>query len=288
MLKQFPPPRNFSSLSVRDLLEARDAYHLHLSHLSNVVATAIGRYRIHERDWDATHPPSEQRPADQPPVAEEKRLDNTIITEWSWPCVLVFVSEWLDRPDFAESPDQMAPRALFLPDGRVVPTCVLRAEMVERPGAPALTPSFPRSLIGGGFALTTEVQGRERLGSVGCMVTDGHTSYALTNRHVAGEAGEEVFAVLRGRKTRVGVAAGGMLGKLAFTEAYPGWPGEHCFANMDVGLVRVDDVGAWTTQIAGLGPIGEPLDLTTDSISLDLINCPVSAYGGASGPLEGS
>jgi len=44
------------------LLEARDAYHPHLMHLSNVTATAIGRYRIHENDWYATHPPSEPKP----------------------------------------------------------------------------------------------------------------------------------------------------------------------------------------------------------------------------------
>ena len=48
MLKPFPPPRDYASLSVRDLLDARDAYHLHLSHLSNVVATAVGRYRTQE------------------------------------------------------------------------------------------------------------------------------------------------------------------------------------------------------------------------------------------------
>jgi hypothetical protein len=54
-MKQFPPKRDYASLSVRDLIEARDAYHLHLSHLTNVTATAIGRYRIHKDDWYATH-----------------------------------------------------------------------------------------------------------------------------------------------------------------------------------------------------------------------------------------
>ena len=36
----FPPRVDFSSLSLRDLLDARDAYHVHLSHMENVVATA--------------------------------------------------------------------------------------------------------------------------------------------------------------------------------------------------------------------------------------------------------
>src|SRR5262245_7063856 len=62
----FPPRVDFSSLSLRDLLDARDAYHVHLSHLENVVATAIGRYLIHEDDWYATHPPDEPRPASHP------------------------------------------------------------------------------------------------------------------------------------------------------------------------------------------------------------------------------
>ena len=41
-------------------------------------------------------------------------LDNSVVRDWSWPCVLVFVQEWVERGDFAASPDQMVPRALFL------------------------------------------------------------------------------------------------------------------------------------------------------------------------------
>jgi len=44
----FPPRRDYSSLSVHDLLDARDAYHVYLASLEHVVATAIGRYRIHK------------------------------------------------------------------------------------------------------------------------------------------------------------------------------------------------------------------------------------------------
>ena len=50
----FPPRRDYPSLSILDLVEAREAYHVHLSRLDNVVATAIGRYRIHQKDWFAT------------------------------------------------------------------------------------------------------------------------------------------------------------------------------------------------------------------------------------------
>src|SRR5262249_60519870 len=111
-------------------------------------------------------------------------------------------------------PDQMVPRALFLPDGRVVPTCVVRVEEQDAPAASADTPSFPRGLIGGGFALTSSLQGRDRLGSVGCLVTDGHLTYALTNRHVAGEAGGKNFFFLpRGLLRRRGSGRQGITKK---------------------------------------------------------------------------
>ena len=34
----------FSMLSLRDLLAARDFFHVHLMHKANVVGTAVGRY----------------------------------------------------------------------------------------------------------------------------------------------------------------------------------------------------------------------------------------------------
>jgi hypothetical protein len=39
--------------------------------------------------------------------------------------------------------------------------------------------------------------------------------------------------------------------------------------------------------VYGIGEIGEPVDLNTDTISLELIGCPVRAYGAASGVLAG-
>ncbi|MER9758464.1 hypothetical protein [Mesorhizobium sp. M0138] len=287
MLKQFPPQRDYTSLSVRDLIEARDAYHLHLTHLTNVTATAVGRYRIHKKDWYATHSPAEKRPDDVAPVTEKKSLFNTVVRPWSWPCVLVFVDKWLDRSAFAKSPDQMVPRALFLPDGRVIPTCVVEAVREGVPEASDDAPSFPNGLIGGGFLLTTHVQGRDHFGSVGCLVSDGRSTFALTNQHVAGKPGDEVASILRGRRVRIGITATPTLRKLPFDDAYPGWPGSRAVANLDVGLVEVDDLSQWTTQVAGLGPVGTPLDLHGDNITVDLIDCPLRAFGGASGPLSG-
>ena len=76
--RPFPPRRDYSSLSMRDLLDAREAYHVYLSTLENVVATAIGRYLIHRDDWYAARAPSEPRPASYPRVTEPRTLQ----TRW--------------------------------------------------------------------------------------------------------------------------------------------------------------------------------------------------------------
>ncbi len=299
-LKPFPPKRDFSSLSVQDLLEARDAYHVHLAHLANVTATAIGRYRIRCGDWAEEHPPNVKPPEGYKPPAFARTLENSRVLPWSWPCVLVFVNEWVGRERFASKkgetksgrthflePDQMVPRALYLPDGRVIPSCVVQVTEQDAPLDSARKLSFPSSLIGGGYLLASDVQGREHLGSVGALVSDGNQVYALTNRHVTGEEGREIFSVFGETKIRVGVSDRKQIGKKPFSQTYDGWPGTHVLSNLDAGLVRVDDLSAWTTQVVGLGSVDRPADLTTDTITLDLIGCPVCAFGGASGPLLG-
>lgn len=40
----------YAALSLKDLLDARDTYHVHLMEHPNVVATAVGRYRIRKED----------------------------------------------------------------------------------------------------------------------------------------------------------------------------------------------------------------------------------------------
>ena len=74
---KFPPKPDYSSLSVHDLLDAREQYHVYLSNLENVVATAIGRYRIHEKDWFAKHPPDQPRPDDSPHVSLPRSIANS-------------------------------------------------------------------------------------------------------------------------------------------------------------------------------------------------------------------
>lgn len=277
---------DFSSLSVRDLLEAREAYHVHLAHLRYVYATAIGRYLIRVEDENARDSAANGTPGDLGP----RTLTNSDTRDWSWPCVLVFVSRWFSRDELVADPtlaQELVPSFLYLPDGRVVPTCVILVDPDEAAPAPETEPAFKSDLIGGGYPLATRVQGRTHIGSIGCLVTDGEEVFAITNRHVCGEAGREVYAGFKGGDRRLGVSAGRDLGRRPFAEVYPGWPGDRTVANLDAGLVRIDDVGGWTAQVYGMGEVGQIWDLNARSFRLDVIGCPLVAYGAASGMLKG-
>ena len=237
-----PNARSFSSLSVKDLLDARDAYHVHLCHLDNVFATAIGRFFIRDTD-----------------------------------------------PDYERCVSVRERREGKLDDGRIIPTCVVKASLFEgrRTTPPILR--YTSHLIGGGYPLLTDVQGAEHVGSVGCLVTDGARLYALSNQHVVGEPGSEVFAVVKGRRSRLGVSAPPprQVRKRPFGDVYPGLGGANTVVNLDVGLVDVDDAGQWTSRIFGLGQLGPLFNFDSVTASLDWIGCKVVAYGAASGRLNG-
>ncbi len=280
--------RNFSTLSVRDLIEAREHYHVHLTNKENVVATAIGKFLIRKTDPDCKDPKKAvardpHKYCKNPP----RTLANSVATPWSWPCVLVFVKAWLSPEQFAEKMDQAVPRFLYLPDGRVIPTCVVLVEPTDS-GTEALTDlRFPDQLMGGGFPVLSDVQGSQHVGSIGCLVTDGNITYALTNRHVAGPPGAASFAIIDRERKLLGVSDTQQLAKQTMDEVYAGYPTSHAVVNLDSGLIRVDDVNEWTAQVYGIGELGELVDLNPDTISLDLIGTPVKAFGGASGLLEG-
>lgn len=283
MDREWVKERRFSSLSIRDLLDAREAYHVHLAHLDNVFATAIGRYLILDEDPDAKKPEKVRKGAPAAP----RTLANSSVKPWSWPCILVFVNQWRERTEFGDRPDAMVPRFLYLPDGRVVPTCVVFAEERARDAALSPEPVFPSDLLGGGFPAVQDIQNRLRLSSIGCLVTDGDQVFALTNRHVTGEAGRPVHTVVAGRRQKIGHSQGRDIGKKLFSEVYPGWPGSRVMLNLDAGLVRVDDVARWTAQVFGVGELGPIWDLHVDSFDLDVLECPARAYGAAGGALEG-
>ena len=278
--------RDFSSLSIEDLLDAREAYHVHLAHLNEVYATAIGRYLIRKTDKNA----EEADHHTDPQSLGSRTLQNSTVKRWSWPCILVFVRKWFKRSELHKNPSlasELVPSFLYLPDGRVVPTCVIEVDpSVKGPGE-VEPPVFKSDLVGGGFPILSITQGKIHRGSIACMVTNGDAVFALTNRHVVGEPGREIFAGFKNTHRRLGISDTLQLGKRPFKEVYPGWPGERTVANLDAGLIRVDDVTAWTAQTYGIGQIADVWDLNVGSFRLDVINWPLVAFGATSGTMKG-
>jgi len=286
MLRSFPPERNYMLLSLKDVLDARNHYYVHLSHLSNVVGTAVGRYLIHEDDWYASHPPEVPRKTPKP--KSPRTLFNSVIRDWSWPCVLVFVNDWQPMKAFRKDPDQMVPRALFLPDGRVVPTCTVMVEEQQISEVPDYHLSFPNTYVGGGYLTYAKVQGRQHLGSIACLVSDGDLVYALASRHVAGAEGRQMFTQIGEKSLLLGTTSRESIEFKPFTEIYRTWSGENLQLRLDAGLIEVADIADWTTQVASIGPMDEWLDFTTDNLTLDFIGENVRAFGAASGELRGT
>ncbi len=276
--------QDFGSLSIRDLIEARDAYHMHLTHMESVVATAIGRYRIRAGEDNAT---DADKFLQYGQSTVRRTLQNSVVRAWSWPCVLVFVNEWLPLDQLSKNPDQAVPRRLYMSDGRVVPTCVICAPKCEAAPAPPEQINFPSEMLGGGYPVVTDNQGVQRIGSLGCLATNGESVFALTNRHVAGEPGREVCTIIHGVQERIGIADKRQIGKLEFGKVYHNWSGSRAFVNVDAALVKIDNLYDWTAQIYGIGEMGDLIDLNSDNISLNLIGLPVRAFGGVSGVIEG-
>jgi hypothetical protein len=57
--------------------------------------------------------------------------------------------------------------------------------------------------------------------------------------------------------------------------------------NLDAGLIRIDDVKGWTAQIYGVGEVGDVWDLNVGTFRLDIIDCPLIAFGATSGLMKG-
>jgi hypothetical protein len=341
--------RDFNMLSLRDLIDARDHYHMHLAHKKNVIATAVGRYLIRKtdpwpdaftagrsderaatkaanvngdqavktasangtgvpashadpRDVGASHGPSntaypanEQHPVRQlnaaRPTRGKRTLENSHVRPYSWPCVLVFVEEWCDPHEFGCGPylghEDMVPSALYMPDGRVVPVCVVEAPLEDAVDGEVSALVFPNTRIGGGYPAIVKVQHKEHVASIGCLVTDGHLVYALTNRHVTGNPGQSIETKLAGQPVPIGTSSSKQLGRMSFPEVYDGWPGKNVYVNLDVGLIQIDDLNLWTAKVFGIGQIGKLTDLSVENISLKLIDCPVRAYGCVSRQMRG-
>jgi hypothetical protein len=280
---------DFSSLSLKDLIEARDLYHFHLMSKTNVVGTAVGLYLVRDKeDWPKARGEEASRK-----LTYARTFGNSQVRDYSWPCILVLVREWVDEGEFGRegkpAPWEVVPKRLYLPDGRVVPVCTVLAPPVPQDHGQGLEPvAWPRATFGGGLPLHVEVQREEHIATIGCLVSDGHTTYALTARHVCGEPGTPVSARLRGGPVPIGVSCDKQITRKLFSEVYPALPLRQTWLGLDVGLVRLEDVGNWTPNIYGLPKIKPLFDLYEQNLSLrKLIDRPVIAMGAASGLLQG-
>jgi hypothetical protein len=284
-VKHFQHDFDPNKLTLGDLITARDAYQTHLANLPNVVGTALGRFRIRLRDSDYKN---EKSAWSRYAAASARTLGNSAVRPWSWPSVLVFVSRWATRSEQSKRTDEVIPPWLHLPDGRKIPTCVIFAPKQAHPTYSPARLAFPSGLYGGGYPIVAAGQGTQRIGTLTCLVTDGHDVYGLTNRHVVGAVGTPIYTVERGELRRLGVSVELSARKVPLESLYPGWTGQRTHINVDAGLFRIDDLSLWTSQIYGIGRLAEPVDLNIDTLSLDIIGCPVKAFGAVSGSLRGS
>jgi hypothetical protein len=283
---------NYMALSVKDLLTARDLYHWHLTQKENVVGTAVGLYYIRRSDPWPGKDAREVRGRKRSTRREARTFANSEVRDYSWPSVLVLVEHWLDPSDFGSDegrvrPDEMVPSTLYLPDGRSVPVCVIEVGTTEPDRVLQPAWAWTSATLGGGCPLFGEAQGQTYQASVGCLVTDGFTTYALTSRHVTGPAGHPVNGLVKGRQTEVGVSAARQLIRVPFSEAYPEYPGIRTWLTLDAGLVEVHRLDQWSSQPYGLPAPGELADLSEHNVTTRLIDAPVVAYGAASGRMTG-
>jgi hypothetical protein len=301
-----PQNSNFHHLSVKDLIEARDMFHVHLINKNNVVATAIGRYLIRHSDLDENGKLKDDsyQKSSKPKQKPERTINNSMVLDISWPCILVFVEKWESEEDLIKhGASNIIPKSIYMPDGRVVPVCTVVAPKVNSKKADINlnTLRFPENLVGGGFPVLVDSQGKTNVASIGCIVTDGHTYYALTNKHVAGGQGQILKTFLGNKETEIGKSSGKSLGKIKFNDLYQGWKNDNLYVSCDAGLIEINDVNLWKTDILGLPPIDEMFDINTMNLTLGIIAehkkenniitdsefGNVIAYGAVSGELKG-
>ncbi len=269
-MRRFVRSQNFSAVSLEDVLDAREHYSVHLANLPNVVGTAVGRYRGRIKDKRSPEQIARGGTVNLGP----KTLANSRMHKWSWPCVLVFVNDWVKPEVFAKFPEKAVPPVLYLPDGRAVKTCVVLVEVRERNLPAEKIISSPSVALGAGSQLYASAQERVRLGVVTCLVSDGGLTYALTSGHVLRPSGMQLRAQLRGRVKTVGTSRK-IVDTTPLGDSYPGFAGRRTNLTLDAGLVELDNLHEWTSEFAGIRAMGPPIDLAADTLNLDLIGCPL-------------
>ena len=235
---------DFSTLSLKDLIEARDLYHFHLMSKANVVGTAVGLYLIRdEEDWpqDARRGRAASATTHLPRGLSAIRMSR----DYSWPCIIVLVREWVDEARFRQERQARAlemraeaalsarrPRGAGL-HGRAPPVPQAKARRSRRV-------AWPQATFGGGLpALCRRSSTKTHMATIGCLVSDGHTTYALTARHACGEPGTpSLGACCAADLCAIGVSSDKQITRKLFSEVYPALPLRQTWLGLDVGLVR--------------------------------------------------
>ena len=278
---------DFRSLGVRDLLDARDQFHVHLAHKPNVFSTAIGLYLIRASDPDSKHDAGRAVSSRRKSNAAPRTLLNSATKDWSWPCILVFVTRWQTVNELRSRPEQVIPPFVFLKDGRIVPICVVLAESSVLPPRTVVPPQLDASTLGIGSPIYVDAQGMRRMGTCACMVSDGSDFYLLTNTHLAGESGRPVRALFQGVPQVIGSTHGTRnLTEKTFSAVYPELPGRDSVMNIDAAIVRLDDAYAWNPNSLDK-PVGQVADFSAQTASLSWIGRQVVGRGAASGQMKG-
>ncbi|HET9183575.1 MAG TPA: hypothetical protein VFP59_15680 [Candidatus Angelobacter sp.] len=279
--------QDFRSLGVKDLLDARDQFHVHFAHKPNVFATAIGLYLIRDRDPDDKEAIEPARSGGRSSRAKARTLVNSTVKPWSYPCILVFVTQWQTLEELRSKPEEVVPPFIYMTDGRIVPVCVVLVESGTLPPRTVSAPQVAASCLGIGSPIYVDAQGMRRMGTTASMVSDGSDFYVLTNNHLAGEIGRPVHALLRGVPQLVGTTLGTRnLTEKTFSDIYPELPGRDSVVNIDAAIVRLENVADWNPSALSM-PLGPVADFSAQTASLSWIGRPVVAQGAASGEMDG-
>jgi hypothetical protein len=114
-------------------------------------------------------------------------------------------------------------------------------------------------------------------------VRDGERYYVLTNRHVVGRPNTSIKALQNHCAPEIGTSSDKGITRVDFAEVYPHFQSTNQRLLMDVGLVAVDDILRWKTEVPGIAPVGPILDLYDNSLSLKLITMKVVGQAAISG-----
>ena len=168
---------DFHSLTIEDLLNARDQFHVHLAHKPNVFSTAIGLYLIRDEDPESRHEGVSSMATARRQHAPERTLQNSSVQDKSWPCILVFVNKWATIEEMHTRPEEVVPLFVYLSDGRMVPICVVLATSADLPPRSIPPTRLMDSMLGIGSPIFVDAQGMRRMGTAACLVSDGSDFY---------------------------------------------------------------------------------------------------------------